>query len=52
LRLDEVWEGRQMPLRTVRPDDFWLVTASVDGFGLVGLLTDGFVAFKRGERFQ
>ena len=31
-----------MWLRTVRPDDFWLVIAIVGGF----------VAFKRGERFQ
>lgn len=41
-----------MRLRAVRPDDFWLVIAIVGGFGLVGLLTGGFVAFKRGERFQ
>lgn len=41
-----------MPLRTVRPDEFWLATAIVGGFGLAGLLTGGFVAFKRGERFQ
>jgi hypothetical protein len=40
-----------MPLRTVRSDDFWLATAIVSGFGLIGLLTGGFVAFKRGERF-
>lgn len=41
-----------MWLRTVRPDEFWLVIAIVGGFGLVGLHTGGFVALKRGERFQ
>jgi len=41
-----------MPLCIVRPDEFWLATAIVGGFDLVGLLTGGFVALKRGERFQ
>jgi hypothetical protein len=36
----------------VRSDEFWLATAIVGGFGLVGLLTGGFVTFKRAERFQ
>jgi hypothetical protein len=41
-----------MRLRAVRPDDFWVATAIAGRFGLAGLLTGGFVAFKRGERFQ
>lgn len=47
-QIDWFWLARSyFPLRTARPDDFWLATAILGAFGFVGLATGGFAALKR-----
>lgn len=51
--VDWTWLARSyFPLRTVRPDDFWLATTIIGGFSLVGLGGAALLLFQRRARYE
>lgn len=46
--IDWFWLARSyLPLRTVRPDDFWTATAVIGGFGSIGFAASCFAIWQR-----
>lgn len=51
--VDWAWLARSyFPLRTVRPDDFWLATSIIGGFCLVGLIGAALLIYQRRARYE
>lgn len=51
--VDWTWLARSyFPLRTVRPDDFWLATSIIGGFCVVGLVGAALLIYQRRARYD
>lgn len=51
--VDWTWLARSyFPLRTVRPDDFWLASTIIGGFSLVGLIGAALLIYQRRARYD
>ncbi|AUR22539.1 hypothetical protein [Phaeobacter inhibens] len=51
--VDWTWLARSyFPLRTVRPDDFWLASTIIGGFSLVGLIGAALLIYQRRARYE